>query len=133
MQNLKRGEFLKKLGLFGAGAITGATILSACGEGAPKQAPGMKSPESMVKKDNEPSQPMVDCSEYNNDLSQADMELRNNVAFVNKSETKDQNCKNCRFWQPDKFEGDCGGCQLFVNGAVNPGGWCKSWQTPPAS
>ena len=41
-------------------------------------------------------------------------------------------CKNCRFFQPDKFEGSCAGCMLFVNGGVEPGGYCKSWAAQEA-
>ncbi len=106
---MTRKEFLKKFGAMSATAFATSAILGAC-------AGGEKGTEA-------------DCSRYNASLTDQDLETRKNLGYVEKSPKPDQNCSNCRFWQPDKFEGACGGCQLFANGAVNPEGYCKSWVT----
>ena len=63
----------------------------------------------------------------NANLTEQDMATRNALAYVDQSEDPEKNCSNCRFFQPEKFAGACGGCQLFPNGGVNPNGNCKSW------
>ena len=48
------------------------------------------------------------------------------LQYTNKSETTDQDCKNCQFFTP---QGDAarGKCQLFPVGLVTSEGWCASW------
>jgi hypothetical protein len=129
MEKLNRFEFIRKLGVLGLGA-GGAIILTACGGGSSEaeEADGASSekPQSLYSKEKK-EVVKADCSSYNAELSQSDIELRNTLKYEEESSEPGKNCVNCMFFVPDKFEGDCGGCQLFTKGAVNPQGMCQSW------
>lgn len=132
MKKINRTEFLQKVASLGLGA-SGALFLAACGGASqPERTSGteeaQKKPQSMYS--SEPKEVEVveaDCSSYNESLTEADISARANLGYIGESEKKGQNCTNCQYFVPDKFDGPCGGCQLFVNGAVNPQGWCKTW------
>ncbi len=132
MSDSGRRQFIAKFGLLSLSALSATTLLQACGNGespaessaspSPKPAPSpapAAAEEEVVEN--------IDCSTYNEGLSETDLKTRESLGYIMESEKADQNCKNCRFYKPNKFKGDCGGCQLFANGAVASGGWCKSW------
>lgn len=137
MKKMNRKSFIKKAGVLSLTAVSGAALLASCGgsssesdnstvENATDPAPSSESPAVEAPSQTQAS---VDCSEYNQELTEADLNMRQNLEYVEESPKEDQLCNNCRFWLPDKFEGSCGGCQLLANGAVNPQGWCRSWVT----
>lgn len=142
MEKVSRKAFLKRTGLLGFGLISGMAGLSACGSGeneqqnntisTPPEPSGSSSSSSTTPSSSAESVPEVDCSKYNENLSEAAQELRNNLGYVSKSPKPQQHCQNCQFWQPDKYPDACGGCQLFPDGAVNPAGWCQSWSPKQA-
>ncbi len=137
MKKMDRKSFIKRAGVLGLTAVSGSALLSACGgttsensaTAMQKNTTPAPTEESPVAEAPVQSQGEVDCSEYNKELTEADLNMRQSLEYVEKSPKEDQLCNNCRFWLPDKFEGDCGGCQLLANGAVNPNGWCRSWVT----
>ena len=135
MKMMTRNSFVKKAGVFGLTILSGPAWLSACGgstsetknnvipdESAPPPSASDPATEAPAQ-----AQIQADCSEYNQELTEADLQMRKSLEYVAESPTENQFCTNCRFWQPDDFEGACGGCQLFAKGAVNPQGWCRSW------
>jgi hypothetical protein len=135
MKKMDRKSFLRRAGMLSITAVSGSALLSACGGGgtANQELENRGVPEENEAEPlNEVAEPLqeeaqaVDCSEYNQDLTEADLQTRQALNYVDESAKPDQQCSNCRFWQPDKFEGACGGCQLF-KGAVDPQGWCASW------
>jgi len=145
MKNMDRKAFIKKAGFLSITTLSGSALLSACGggggetgsnelenRGTPEENSAEPLTETAPATEGQTAleqAPEVDCSEYNQNLTEADMQTRQALQYVDKSEKPDQVCNNCRFWQPDKFDGACGGCQLIPNGAVDPQGWCASWVT----
>lgn len=127
-----RRTFLAKAGLLSLTALSGAALLQACGGGPEEASTDAGSPGPAPAPAAAAESEAVDCSNLNAPLTDSDKEVRQSVGYAAKSPVEGKNCLNCRFYQPDKFEGDCGGCQLFVNGAVNPDGWCKSWAATEA-
>jgi len=138
MKKMDRKAFIKKAGFLSITTLSGSALLSACGGGGGESAssgmenqgaPQENSAEPMTEA--APAQPSevqsADCSEYNQNLTEADMQTREALKYVKQTENPEQNCKNCRFWVAEKFDGPCGGCQLIANGAVTPQGWCQSW------
>lgn len=145
MKKMDRKAFIKKAGFLSITTLSGSALLSACGGGGGETAdtdlenrgtPQENEAEPLTE-EAAPAQGQtpkeqaaeVDCSEYNQNLTEADMQTRQALQYVDDSPKPDQVCANCRFWQPDKFDGACGGCQLIPNGAVDPQGWCASWVT----
>lgn len=127
MQKTNRRAFLSKAGLLGIGALSGAALLQACGGGEAKIEENSSPAPSPMAASEEAEAVAADCASHNAKLSESDLEVRKSIGYLEQSEMADQNCQNCRFYLADKFDGDCGGCQLFVNGSVNPDAWCKSW------
>ena len=136
MSDNGRRKFIAKFGLLSLSALSATTLLQACSNGgdtaaetggspSPAPAPAPSAAAEEVVED-------IDCSTYNQKLSEVDLKTRESLGYIDESEKSDQNCTNCRFYKPEKFKGDCGACMLFANGAVASGGWCKSWAAPDA-
>jgi hypothetical protein len=129
MSDTGRRKFIAKFGFLSLSALSATTLLQACanssettessGSPSPKPAP-KPAPSSEIAEE-------IDCSTYNQSLSEVDLKTRESLGYIDESETLDQNCTNCRFYKPEKFKGDCGSCMLFAKGAVASGAWCKSW------
>ena len=136
MEKLSRKEFLKKAGIFGLTAVAGTTLLAACGggdTGAGDSGSGAQAPPPPPPPQPMPNAAADPCESYNADLDDNDLSTRNSLKYVAVSEKDGENCLNCQFYQPDKFEGSCGGCQLFANGAVAEAGYCISWTAKQTS
>ena len=129
MDKLSRKDFLKKAGLFSLTAVAASSFLASCGGDSASGDAGTPPPPPPppTAKPKPKAVDNADCTELNKDLTEQDLSTRESLKYVAKTEKADQNCLNCQFYQPEKFEGACGGCQLFANGAVNPNGWCLSW------
>jgi hypothetical protein len=130
MSKTDRRTFLAKAGLLSLGALSAGTLLQSCGgsedESQEKSSSPSPKPSANLEPEVETSIPDP-CDIHNQSLSAADLEVRKSVGYKSKSEFAAKNCQNCRFYQADKFEGDCGGCILFAHGAVNSNGYCNSW------
>jgi len=132
MTKTDRRTFLTKAGLLSLTAISGTALLQACAGGeaeaetsaSPRPKPA---PPSPVPEEKTSSAAIDECAELNANLKESDLSVRQSVGYVLESPEAEKICKNCRFYQADKFEGSCGGCMLFVNGAVVPGAYCNSW------
>jgi hypothetical protein len=122
---MERKDFLKSIAL---GALSSSVLLTACGGGNTPQQNTTTTPEATPNPT--PAAPEASASSANcNDLSgltEAEINARNSVGYVEKTEDSAKNCGNCRFYQPGTQANGCGGCQLF-KGPVNEGGNCKSW------
>ncbi len=97
------------------------------GGGAGSDAGGENAAAPSPKPRPDPNMEDTDCEEYNKNLTEVELNMRESLKYVTLSEKKGENCLNCQFYEPDKFEGHCGGCQLFSDGAVSPEGYCLSW------
>ena len=90
-------------------AATGAAlglgpVLAACGGGTPTAA---------------------GCEGYDQ-LSPTDLQMRQNLNYVDLAPTSQQFCGNCRLFNQPAGGSPCGGCQLF-QGPVSPKGYCTGW------
>lgn len=136
MSDKGRRQFIAKFGLLGIGALSAGSLLQACGGGESQESNATVSPKPAPAPapavDEEVVMEEIDCSTYNQNLSETDLQTRESLGYIEASEKADQNCTNCRFYKPEKFKGDCGGCMLFANGAVASGAWCKSWAVKEA-
>ena len=108
--SIDRKQFLKQFGLVGVAAVGASTLLSACGGGSESE-----------------SAAAVDPCKDTSGLTEQDLAMRNNLGYVDKSETPDQFCSNCQLLKKPE-NGGCSGCLLF-NGPVTDEGWCNSWVT----
>jgi hypothetical protein len=113
MNTINRKDFLKQFGMAGVVAVGASTLLAACG--------GAETAESQQ------ATAAVDPCSDTSGLTQSDMDLRNNLGYVDNTEIAEQRCDNCQLYKLPE-NGGCGGCLLF-NGPVTAGGWCKSWVT----
>lgn len=112
MEKINRKAFLNKLGL-GAGTIAGAAFITACGGGEKKEtssAPAAK------------ADPCADTS----GLSDQDKQMRENLAYVDKTPDAGKVCSGCALYKQPEGNSPCGGCQLF-GGPVHPDGYCNSY------
>ena len=130
MSQSNRREFLFKASLLSLSAFNGAALLQSCNSASPEPQSSSPSPAPAPAAAEEAI--ADDCGALNANLNATDKEVRKSVSYLGNSPVSDQDCTNCRFFQADKFEGSCGGCQLFVNGTVSPGAWCKSWAATDA-
>jgi hypothetical protein len=127
MNDNGRRQFIAKFGILSLSALSATTLLQACANGeAPAETKSSPSPKPAPAAAEEVVE-NIDCSTYNENLSPTDLKTRESLGYIEQSEKADQNCSNCRFYNPAKFKGDCGACQLFANGAVASGAWCKTW------
>lgn len=72
----------------------------------------------------------LDCTDVSG-LDAQERQTRETLGYTDESPEADQQCKNCRFFEPAESEGACGGCQIMP-GPVHPLGWCKSWAAAEA-
>lgn len=59
-------------------------------------------------------------------VSENDLALRKQFAYVDASPIEDSQCDNCNLFLPPKSEQRCGGCMLF-KGPVAKSGYCTYW------
>lgn len=59
-------------------------------------------------------------------LSEADIQGRKALKYVDKSAKADQNCANCGLYQASQKPDSCGGCTI-LKGPINPAGYCAGW------
>lgn len=92
---------------FIAGAAGATGLLAACG-GKKKTA----------------SKSTLSCKDTSG-LTPAEKQMREQLAYVDKSPQAAKNCANCSFFQ-SKGDNACGGCTL-IKGPIHPQGYCNSW------
>lgn len=131
-ETLDRREFFKRAATVGA-AVTGAgTLLAACekggggdrtAEGGGDKTGGKAGGEKAG--DDKAGGGTFSCDDTSG-LKESQIKVRKSLKYVDKSEKEGQYCDNCQYWQPEKKDGQCGGCQV-VPGPIHPKGWCTSW------
>jgi hypothetical protein len=108
---LTRRRLIQSTFVLGA-AIGAGSILSACStEGEEEAVPA--------------EGPAIDCTDLSG-VSEADIQTRQSLGYVELSTEADKNCLNCVQYTPAEMEGECGTCALIV-GPINPEGYCTSW------
>jgi len=65
-------------------------------------------------------------------LSDAEMSTRNSLNYTEKSPNPQQVCAGCSFFHAGASSSDCGSCDMFSGGPVNPQGHCNSWNAKAA-
>lgn len=105
---MTRRDCLRLTVFAGAAAVGGAAALQGCGnddKGSKKQAAG-------------------DCSDVSG-LSQADLQTRKAVKYVDETPEPDKTCGNCKLYTPPQG-GGCGSCTV-VKGPIAKNGYCTAW------
>ncbi len=116
-RSLSRRDFLSRTLARGAAGLGLPAVLAACGgdgENGNGQAAGT-----------EAGLTAAECEGYDA-LTEADMDMRQSLEYVDNSPIPEQLCSNCQFYEPEASGPDCGGCLLFA-GPVVPDGYCTSW------
>lgn len=116
-ESIDRKDFFKKVSLFGISAIGASTLLKACGGSAEEEAPAPALTETEV---DDP------CSDLSG-LSEADIQMRENLQYVAETENPDQRCDNCQLWVDPVGDSPCGGCTILPGQPIHAAGWCISW------
>ncbi|MEL6616379.1 MAG: high-potential iron-sulfur protein [Bacteroidota bacterium] len=109
--SVSRRQFLSRVAVAGA-ALSAPAVLAACGGGG---APSIASA----------------CDGYA-DLSPEEIQVRQNLNYVDVTPNTAQNCANCIQYIPPASESPCAGCKLFA-GPVLANGYCSVWAAMPAS
>jgi len=104
---LDRREFFARAMAIGL-AVGAASVLPACQGGSE----GKKKPAAKPAADK--------CT--TDGLTEADLNLRKSLQYVEVSAKEGQNCKNCKLY----VEKECGGCTV-IKGPIAEKGWCVSW------
>ncbi|MEM1191022.1 MAG: high-potential iron-sulfur protein [Pseudomonadota bacterium] len=60
-------------------------------------------------------------------LTSAQASVRRSLNYTERSPDASQVCTGCDFFKLGAGSGDCGSCEIFSGGAVNPAGRCDSW------
>ena len=109
MTKLSRRAFLERAALLGAAAVAGPALLAACNSGGGGGEGGGGG---------------LTCTDTTG-LTDAEIQMRTSLNYVDASATDGQNCQNCSLYTAGA-EGECGGCTL-LKGPIHPEGWCSSW------
>jgi len=111
---MTRKEFLHYMCIFTFSSLTTSISLASCG--AKKEQSDSKVEE---KTEVDP------CSDLSQ-LSQEDIEIRENFEYVDQTPIPEQRCDNCELWIAPAEGKKCGGCQI-MNGPVKAKGYCTAW------
>ena len=115
-KELSRRDFLLRTGALSAVALGSGAILSACGDGQrPAETPAAEEPMAMESA----------CDDVSG-LTDADIQMRQTLQYVDVSPKPDQLCSNCQLYVPAAEGAACGGCTI-IKGPIAPGGYCTSW------
>jgi hypothetical protein len=76
----------------------------------------------------EPEAPAAAADQCNDvtGLTEAEVQMRQTLAYVDASPHADKLCSNCQLYIPAEEGAPCGGCQI-IKGPIAPGGYCTSW------
>jgi hypothetical protein len=99
------------------GGFVASVWTSSCGPGGP-------SPEEVARRASEYDD-RLDCTDTSA-LFEAEIEIRSNNQYVDRSSNERERCFNCRNYEPAPDTSTCGGCST-VPGPINPLGHCTAW------
>lgn len=125
-KDVTRRDFLSHATAFGLAALGSSAFLAACGGGGETGGGGAATetpaPEAQAPAAEESAMACDDLS----GLADADIQMRQTLQYVDKSEFPDKTCANCQLFKPPEGDAVCGGCQI-IKGPIAPGGHCTSW------
>lgn len=126
-KELSRRDFLIRTSALGAVALGSGALLSACG-GGQEQTQAPAGGEEAAPMDDQMAEPMAEasCSDDLSGLSDADLQMRQTLQYVDKSPHPDKQCTGCQLFVPPEGDAPCGGCQI-IKGPISPEGYCTSW------
>lgn len=113
-QNTSRREFLQKLTALGTAGVITPVVLSACGGGDGEETANAGGGNSGFS-----------CTDTTG-LTDAEIQQRESVNYVDDSPNEDQLCSNCQLYTEPEPGAQCGGCQV-VPGPIHPDGYCDLW------
>jgi hypothetical protein len=122
-KELSRRNFLMRSAVLGSAALGSGALLAACGGGAEEAAPVME--EAPADEAMAGEEAAVSCNDLTG-LTDAEIEMRNTLQYVDVSEFPDKVCDNCQLYIVPEEGAVCGGCQI-IKGPVAPKGYCASW------
>ena len=112
MDNLfSRRKFIQKYFISNPIVLVAGVMFTGCGE------------EKQGKQ--EVLTPGDPCKDLSN-VTDADLQARQKLGYVNESPISERTCNKCNFWLPPLTDKQCGGCMLF-KGPVEPSGYCIYW------
>lgn len=110
-EKITRKEFLKAIAAMGLSAAGISAFIQSCGGSGENK----KIAESNFT-----------CNDLTG-LSQADIQTRQNLKYIDRTTFEDKYCSNCNFWIPPQGgQTKCGACKV-VKGPIHPNGYCISW------
>ena len=123
-KDITRRDFIQRVSLFGAAGIGAGSLLAACGGGEqPAATPSAETPAAA------PEAPMAEesftCMDTTG-LTEAEVEMRTTLKYVDKSTEEGKQCDNCALWVAAAEGSQCGTCQT-VKGPIHPEGYCTIW------
>ncbi len=113
--NVSRRAFLQRISAMSALGVGAGTLLSACG--------GEKT--SGEAAETQSAQTGGQCTDLTG-LTEAEIQARQTLGYVDESPYPEKLCNNCQFWIVPEGGAYCGGCQI-LKGPVAPEGYCNSW------
>ena len=113
-KNITRKEFLHHMGIFALSGMAASLSFMGCSD---KKEQSDTAVEEKAEVD-----PCEDLSQ----LSQEDLEIRDNFEYVGQTPIPEQRCDNCELWIAPVEGNKCGRCQI-MNGPVKAEGYCTAW------
>ncbi len=135
-KEVTRRAFLTRTSALGLVAIGSSAILSACGGGdksgdsattAETPAAGAEASAAAEAPDAPDASEAVaeGCGDVSG-LTDAEVQMRETLAYVDESSVADKTCLNCQLYEDAAAGSACGGCKV-IKGPIAPGGYCNSW------
>lgn len=114
-----RRAFLRRMSGMSLAALGGGALLTACGGGSADTQSQASAPQAAAEADG------FSCMDVSG-LTEAEVNMRNAVQYVDESPEADKNCLNCQLYTEPAAGSQCGGCTL-IKGPIHPEGYCISW------
>ena len=115
-----RRAFLQKLTALGTAGVVTPVVLAACGGGE-----GGGAGETPEGGGTAATDAGFSCTDTSG-LTDAQIQQRQNVNYVDDSPNPEQVCSNCQLFTQPEAGAQCGGCQV-VPGPIHPEGYCDLW------
>ena len=124
-KELSRRTFLARASALGLVAVGSGALLSACGGGGGDGSGAAEAPAAQPEAPEAPAAAADPCSDLSG-LSDADLQMRSTLQYVDETADPEKFCDNCQLWKAPEGGAACGGCQI-IKGPIAPKGYCTSW------
>ena len=111
-----RRKFLLNTLLAGSAVLGTGLVFSSCNSGTTT---------TNESANNDDLPPVDKCNDYTG-VSEAELQKRNSLGYVEETPMPESNCANCLLFLLPKEGETCGGCQLF-KGPVFDNAYCTYW------